>query len=283
MSFIPSFKIGNTVTHNQIIDEFQCGNMGGMRRSKTTNTLVLISDHTKGLYDDKWYNDILHYTGMGKIGDQDINFSQNKTLTQSNTNGVDVHLFEVLVPHNYIYLGPVKLCGEPYKEEQTDDDNNLRSVWMFPLCIKEGDILIDEEAFSKYEAISENKAKTLSLEKLKQRAHENQSSKVASRSVKSEAYIRNPYVAEYTKRIAKGFCQLCDQEAPFKDTKDNPYLETHHIKWLSEGGEDTLENTTALCPNCHRKMHILNQKADIEILKKKALAGVSYESVCSSN
>jgi len=24
---------------------------------------------------------------------------------------------------------------------------------------------------------------------------------------------------------------------------------------LSEGGEDTLENAIALCPNCHRKMH----------------------------
>ena len=40
--------------------------MGGMRRSLTTNSLVIVSDHTKELYDDKWVDDVLHYTGMGK-------------------------------------------------------------------------------------------------------------------------------------------------------------------------------------------------------------------------
>lgn len=40
--------------------------MGGMRRSKTTNTLVIVSDYTKGIYHDKWIGGVLHYTGMGK-------------------------------------------------------------------------------------------------------------------------------------------------------------------------------------------------------------------------
>ena len=75
----------------EIISEFKCGNMGGMRRSKATNSLEIISDHTKGLYEDKWFGDILHYTGMGKKGDQDLYFRQNKTLAQSDTNGVEVH------------------------------------------------------------------------------------------------------------------------------------------------------------------------------------------------
>lgn len=41
------FKIGQIVSHNEIIEEFKCGNMGGMRRSLATNSLILISDHTK--------------------------------------------------------------------------------------------------------------------------------------------------------------------------------------------------------------------------------------------
>ncbi len=69
MSFKPSFSIGDTVTNEDIRLAFQCGNMGGMRRSHKTNTLVIISDHTKGLYEDKWIGDELHYTGMGKSGD----------------------------------------------------------------------------------------------------------------------------------------------------------------------------------------------------------------------
>lgn len=41
-----------------------------MRRSKTTNTLVIVSDYAKGSYHDKWIRGVLHYTGMGKNGDQ---------------------------------------------------------------------------------------------------------------------------------------------------------------------------------------------------------------------
>ncbi len=39
--------------------------MGGMRHSKTTNTLVIVSDYAKGIYHDKWIGGALHYTGMG--------------------------------------------------------------------------------------------------------------------------------------------------------------------------------------------------------------------------
>lgn len=44
---------------------------------------------------------------MGKKGDQDINAAQNKTLNESNHNGVAVFLFEVFEENNYIYRGQV--------------------------------------------------------------------------------------------------------------------------------------------------------------------------------
>ena len=69
--------------------------MGGMRRSKRTNTLVIISDDTKDLYRDVWRDGILHYTGMGKVGDQVLEGNQNRTLYYSEDNGVEIHLFEV--------------------------------------------------------------------------------------------------------------------------------------------------------------------------------------------
>lgn len=31
--------------------------------------------------------------------------------------------------------------------------------------------------------------------------------------------------------------------------------EVHHKVPLSAGGDDTVENAIALCPNCHRKAH----------------------------
>ena len=47
---------------------------------------------------------------------------QNKTLAQSDTNGVEVHLFEVLVPTEYIYRGIVSLADKPYQEIQKGED-----------------------------------------------------------------------------------------------------------------------------------------------------------------
>ena len=61
--FDPGLKIGETLKNSEIVDKFKCGNMGRMRRSKTTNTLVIVSDYTKGIYHDKWIGGVLHYTG----------------------------------------------------------------------------------------------------------------------------------------------------------------------------------------------------------------------------
>lgn len=84
----------------------------------------------------------------------------------------------------------------------------------------------------------------------------------------TNTYVRNKYVSEYAKRRAHGICQLCGNPAPFIDLDGKPFLETHHIIWLAKGGADSIGNTAALCPNCHRKMHILNLKEDVEKLLK---------------
>lgn len=102
--------------------------MGGMRRSRTTNTLVIVSDYTKGLYHDKWIGGILHYTGMGKSGDQDIHWAQNATLAESDYNGVDVHLFEVIDAGEYIYCGRIELVSKPYTKDMDDYKNRGKNV-----------------------------------------------------------------------------------------------------------------------------------------------------------
>ena len=104
-----------------------------MRRSNETNTLVLVADYTKGLYHDKWIGGILHYTGMGKSDDQDINRPQNSTLANCGTNNVDVHLFEVMDEGRYTYCGRIELVGKPYTETQPGEDDAPRLVWMFPI------------------------------------------------------------------------------------------------------------------------------------------------------
>jgi len=269
MAFKPSYEIGATVTHQEICNEFKCGNMGGMRRAKATNTLVIISDHTKGLYDDKWYGDVLHYTGMGKIGDQVLDGNQNRTLFDSDTNGIAVHLFEVLEAKKYIYHGQVKLAGKPYQEIQNDDNDNPRKVWMFPVKPIDA-VAIGDKSFEAYENARKAKVRVLSKDELKARAKECSRKDASSRNVTTTTYVRDQNVSEYAKSCADGLCQLCGKPAPFKDKSGEPYLETHHIIWLSAGGADSVENTIALCPNCHRKMHVVNAPSDVRVLLEKA-------------
>lgn len=69
-------------------------------------------------------------------------------------------------------------------------------------------------------------------------------------------FYRNPYVVVEVLERAGGICVNCNRPAPFiKDANQQPYLEVHHIKPLAEGGDDTVENAMALCPNCHRHAH----------------------------
>lgn len=269
MEFDPGIKAGDIITHKDLCDIFKVGNMGGMRRSNKTGTLVIISDHTKGLYDDKWYGDELHYTGMGKIGDQVLVGNQNKTLAESDTNGVEVHLFEVLDSAEYTYRGVVHLSGAPYQETQKDDNGNNRKVWMFPLRVDGTDSAVDESTIDAFEIAQEQKARSLSDHDLEQIAKAHSSYKASYREVKSTTYVRDPYIAEYAKRRAKGVCELCGKAAPFKDKSGHPYLESHHIVWLSKDGADSVNNTVALCPNCHRRMHVVANPADVTFLKNK--------------
>jgi 5-methylcytosine-specific restriction protein A len=69
-------------------------------------------------------------------------------------------------------------------------------------------------------------------------------------------FTRNPDVVAERLFLAEGHCEKCGKEAPFKRKRDDtPFLEVHHIVPLAEGGDDTVNNCIALCPNCHREEH----------------------------
>jgi 5-methylcytosine-specific restriction protein A len=237
--------------------------MGGMRKSNSTGTLVIVSDETKGLYKDIWKNGVLHYTGMGKIGDQVLDGNQNATLFHSRTNGIEVHLFEVLQKRVYTYRGVVALAGEPYQADQADDNGDMRKVWVFPVEP------IDEAAAMEVVDPPEKTIKKFSDQELARRAAVKPVGKT-KRTINETVYYRDPYLKEMVKRIAEGKCQLCGKEAPFIDKNDEPYLEEHHVVRLADGGADSMENIVAVCPNCHRKMHVLDRVQDKEALLEVA-------------
>jgi 5-methylcytosine-specific restriction enzyme A len=135
MAFNPGLEKNQVIGNSDLRSVFKCSPQGRMRRSYRTKSLVLVSNHTGGIYPDRYTNRIYHYVGMGLTGDQDINRAQNKTLAKSLTNGVNVYLFEVLKRKLYTYRGEVKLAGKPYQATQPDKDGNNRLVWIFPLKV----------------------------------------------------------------------------------------------------------------------------------------------------
>ena len=91
-------------------------------------------------------------------------------------------------------------------------------------------------------------------------------------TIEIDKYVpqRNYQVEKRVLECAKGCCELCGQKAPFRTAQGMPYLETHYVRWLSEGGLPTIDNLVALCPNCHRKVHIMPSRADIDTLVEVA-------------
>jgi len=154
---------------------------------------------------------------------------------------------------------------------------NLNSAWYGYTTIEEWQVkpkLIEKlsiktpiESFRKEEERNLKISKKKSFNKLKKDAKKAKG-KPSIKETVGISYSRNQDVVRYVKDLANGVCDLCNEEAPFT-TKNGPFLECHHIKQLSDKGDDTVKNAVALCPNCHRKMHYASSPKLISKLKRK--------------
>ena len=134
---------------------------------------------------------------------------------------------------------------------------------------KDGKKLIEFAQFSIYNGFTYNKtfSKQLviqSAEKLKKYkksileknpANFGSKSPLIKKHGKTKVYQRDPKVNLWILNNANGKCEYCENDAPFVKKDGEPYLEVHHVNYLQNGGADTIYNTVALCPNCHRMAH----------------------------
>ncbi|MEA9976729.1 HNH endonuclease [Pseudomonas sp. 10B1] len=73
-------------------------------------------------------------------------------------------------------------------------------------------------------------------------------------------FSRDDKVREWVLTQANGTCEGCGQSAPFLGVDGRPFLEVHHVHPLAMAGSDRIENAAALCPNCHRRCHLAEDK-----------------------
>ncbi|QFU75344.1 HNH endonuclease [Halioglobus maricola] len=82
----------------------------------------------------------------------------------------------------------------------------------------------------------------------------------------STVYNRSPEVKAWVLQEADGSCECCEKPAPFVKDDGTAYLEVHHVVTLAQGGPDTVSNTVAVCPDCHRALHFAADR-DVRVEK----------------
>ncbi|MGE7942247.1 HNH endonuclease [Lysinibacillus xylanilyticus] len=163
---------------------------------------------------------------------------QNLTLAESDSNGVEIHFFEVMKPREYTYRGQVELAGEPYQDQQKDQDGRQRLVWIFPLR------LIDSKAkFTKLSSATDDK------QELQEEFKEiQQFENLPIIQTEKERLIKSRIGQGKFKKLLierECKCALCG-------VTDPRVLIASHIKpWSASTNEERLDvnNGLLLCPN----------------------------------
>jgi predicted HNH restriction endonuclease len=152
-----------------------------------------------------------------------------------------------------------KLLGEDVFKGINQDKDKDKDKWKF-ICLDneqiESDDFDEDEEIELDDDFEKQVEKSLKDKKGRDKRLKNAPKKPEKTQSTITIYKRNPDVVAAVLERAKGYCEECEEPAPFNRASDNsPYLEVHHKIQLAKGGDDTVENAIALCPNCHRKAH----------------------------
>jgi 5-methylcytosine-specific restriction enzyme A len=204
-----------------------------------------------GKYPNKWIipNETLQYYLYSRKGIFSESYTYNATIINSKNTGIPIYVF--INRDSVLHLNGIF----EFQSVHTDPENG--SKWFIlnkknSLNIKRAITTLEyHEATSKEVTMARETNKEIRRERLKQ------ANKIPNTvQVITTAYKRNPDVIVEVLLRSKGCCELCGKPSPFIRASDlTPYLEVHHKLPLAEGGEDTVDNALAVCPNCHRAEH----------------------------
>ena len=260
MRFDPGLQAGDVLTFKALRKKFDCGNAGGILPSNKNKAVVIVSNHIKGIYSDRWEDDILHYTGAGQEGDQKL-IGNNKALLEAKSKGYTVYFFEVLKKDEYIYRGIVEVVGEPYQEDQPDKNGNMRKVWMFPVRLVKNVKIAEAEADKKLlEALDYLSGKDYNKPDFDYILTPQEKPLPIIRD-HVKIWTRNPAVSAAALSYAGFHCEIDEEHPSFIRRKNNlNYVEPHHLVPMKysdvfDVSLDVPANIVSLCSNCHNEIH----------------------------
>lgn len=248
------FVVGDQYTAHQILIfarnyETRAGGMFVLEAGGQPNAVVIKATLSGGRYANAWLDqpERLKYY-LKSIGDD---FGEHFKANASILNNRDIPILTFVrdkASGPFTYQGVFK-----FHSIHREQDG---SKW-FELELSKAEVGVVEDAGFARKAFE---AKTRSAQKssrdLRLARLANAPKMPKKTLVISESFDRNPDVVAEVLYRADGRCEACSKLAPFIRKSDGtPYLEVHHRKPLASGGEDTVANAIALCPNCHRHAH----------------------------
>ena len=199
----------------------------------------------QGKYPNEWLDQerVLKHYMYSHNEKYDINYKVNAAVIASKKNNISIQIFNK-INQDCIYLGEFD-----FKEWNGDEF----SKW-FILERRIKDYISLQKQLEKLEIDVKRSNKLSSVDRSIE--IKKYPTKPKKRMALARIFDRNPHVVVETLRRANGICERCKKDAPFIRASDSsPYLEVHHIVTLADGADDTLSNTLALCPNCHKELH----------------------------
>ncbi len=251
------FKIGKTYNRRADIHAKYAGQQqSGISTPAKYPFIFIFTSNTGqkfGYRDEFRPNGLFWYTGEGQAGDMKLS-NGNLSILEHEKNHKQLFLFEYVQSGFVRFLGEAKCMGYHF-EERPDLNENLRKILIFHLALLDpvDKMLISEPkyTYTSDELISNRERR---LQKFKIKGNNRIHADLPPKEILTRTFQRTKAIKEYVLLRANGICEGCGKEAPFK-TKSGPYLETHHVHRLCDGGLDYPENVIALCPNCHRRAH----------------------------
>jgi 5-methylcytosine-specific restriction protein A len=249
--------VGQVYRRTSLHDYFSGQQQGGIS-TPTEHPVILIFTGASGEqygYSDGFQPDgTFWYTGEGQIGDMTFR-GGNRAIRDAGENGKTIHLFEEAQRSHVQYLGQATYLGY-HTSRAPDKDGNDRQVIVFELALDDGDAsgaAPDLRNPAAKDGGAELRKK--SLAELRALALARVPKDAPPKERKVNVQTRSAAVRAYVLARAKGMCEGCNNAAPFKRKDGSSYLEPHHIRRRADAGPDHPRWVTALCPNCHRRVH----------------------------